>query len=307
VSSRSTGFEVANVHVPVLLDETMELLAVRASGRYLDGTCGLGGHSLAILERSAPDGRLLAVDRDARSLALAAERLAPFGDRVSMVHADFRDVARGLGAETFDGALVDLGISSAQLDDPSRGFSFRVEGPLDMRMDQDRPGVAAELVNRLPERALADLIYQLGEERASRRIARFIVASRRRKPFETTTELAEVVRRAVGHRGVGRRGGRGLDPATRTFQALRISVNRELEGLGESLRILARHLAPHGRLVAISFHSLEDREVKNTFRELSASGFRVLTRKPVRPSEAQIAANPRCRSARLRALEREAA
>jgi 16S rRNA (cytosine1402-N4)-methyltransferase len=201
-----------------------------------------------------------------------------------------------------DGVVLDLGVSSLQLDAPGRGFSFRSDAPLDMRMDPTAGETAAEVVNRLPERALADLIYRWGEERASRRIARAIVEARRRGRIETTVALAQIVRRAAP-----RSGRPGLDPATRTFQALRIHVNRELEGLGTALLAIAETLAAGGRLVVIAFHSLEDREVKRALRGLGARGpFRLLTRKPVRPSEAELARNPRARSARLRALERAA-
>ena len=200
-----------------------------------------------------------------------------------------------------DGILLDLGISSAQLDDAERGFSFQADGPLDMRMDRRGGESAAEVVNRLPERELADVIYAFGEEPASRRIARAIVAARRGARIRTTTELAAIVRRASPHSRPG------LHPATRTFQALRIRVNRELQGLGEALRALAGVLRPEGRLVVIAFHSLEDREVKQAFRALAAEGFELLTRKPLRPTEAETLQNPRARSARLRGLLRKAA
>jgi 16S rRNA (cytosine1402-N4)-methyltransferase len=238
----------------------MELLAVSPGGLYIDGTVGLGGHASEMLRRSAPGGRLVAFDKD---------------------------------------VLLDLGVSSMQLDEAARGFSFNAEGPLDMRMDPTEGFTAADLVNRLPERELADVIYRWGEEHASRRIARAIVETRRRRPFTTTTELAEVVRRSAGR---SRRP--GLDAATKTFQALRIHVNRELEGLGPALEGIAAALAPGGRLAVIAFHSLEDREVKQTFRALAPRGFRILTRKPLVPGDAETARNPRARSAKLRALER---
>jgi 16S rRNA (cytosine1402-N4)-methyltransferase len=293
---------VAPTHTPVLLDESLEALAVRPGGFYVDGTVGLGGHATEVLRRSAPDGQLLAVDRDLEALQRARQTLAPFAPRVRFEHAEARELPALLAGRVADGILLDLGVSSLQLDEPARGFSFRVEGPLDMRMDRSQPGTAAEVVNRMPERELADLIYELGEERGSRRVARFIVEARRSTPVTTTTELASIVRRALG----GRRGG-GIDPATRTFQALRIHVNRELEGLGETLRGLAGCLATNGRLVVIAFHSLEDREVKQTFRSLAGAGFRLLTRRPLRPGDVELRRNPRSRSARLRALTREAA
>jgi len=283
----------------VLLAETMELLAVRAGGLYVDGTVGLGGHAAEVLTRSAPDGRLVAFDRDPEAIEEARARLAAFGDRVRFEHADFREIPERLAGEAPDGVLVDLGVSSMQLDEPERGFSFSAEGPLDMRMDTTEGFTAADLVNRLPERELADLIFRWGDEHASRRIARAIVEARRRRPLQTTTELAEIVRRSAGR---SRRP--GLDPATRTFQALRIQVNREIEGLAAALEGIANVLAPGARLLAIAFHSLEDREVKQTFRSLATRGFRLLTRKPLRPTEEETRRNPRARSAHLRAIER---
>ena len=288
------------VHKPVLLAETLELLAVRAGGFYVDGTLGMGGHAAAILQRSAPQGRLLGLDRDSEALEHAQQALAPFGDRAELRHADYRRLPELLAGRRPDGILLDLGVSSLQLDAPERGFSFRADGPLDMRMDRTQGETAGDVVNRTPEHALADLIYRFGEERASRRIARAIVAARRRRRLRTTGELAELVRRAAG------RGRPGLDPATRTFQALRIHVNRELEGLGQALGAAAQALAPGGRLAVIAFHSLEDREVKQAFRALAGPGFRILTRKPVRPGADELRKNPRARSARLRGLERDA-
>ncbi len=290
------------IHVPVLLAETLELLAVKPGGLWVDGTVGLGGHAEAVLRASAPDGRLLGLDRDGETLERAKKRLAAFGGRARLEPGDHREIPQRLGEERADGILLDLGISSAQLDDPERGFSFQAEGPLDMRMDRSRGETAADLVNRMRERDLADLIYAYGEEPASRRIARAIVEARARQPIATTTELADVVRRAAGR---SRRP--GLHPATRTFQALRIRVNGELDGLGEALERAASCLRPGGRLVVIAFHSLEDRAAKEAFRALAARGFRPLTRKPVRPGEAEVRVNPRARSARLRALVREEA
>jgi len=286
-------------HASVLLAESLELLAVRPGGLYVDGTVGPGGHAAAILERSGPSGRLLGLDRDAEVLEGAGQRLLPFGARARLAHADYREIPRLLAGERADGVLLDLGLSSVQLDTPERGFSFRTEGPLDMRMDRSGGETAADLVNRMSEPDLADLIYRFGEDRASRRIARAIVSARRQERIRTTTELADIVRRAAGR---SRRP--GLDPATRTFQALRIGVNRELEGLGPALSAIAGCLAPRGRLAVIAFQSLEDREVKHTFRELAREGFVLLTRRPLRPSDAETARNPRARSARLRGLER---
>jgi 16S rRNA (cytosine1402-N4)-methyltransferase len=288
-------------HEPVLLAEALELLAVSPHGLYLDGTVGLGGHSEEILRRSAPDGRVFGVDRDGETLALAAERLRPFGDRVRLLQADFRELPALVGAEAPAGILLDLGISSAQLDDPERGFAFQAEGPLDMRMDRRGGESAAEVVNRATERELADLIYAFGEEPASRRIARAIVAARRADRIRTTAQLAAIVR------GAGPHGRPGLHPATRTFQALRIRVNRELQGLGEAITSLARLLRPKGRMAVIAFHSLEDREVKQAFRALAREGFELLTKKPLGPADEEVHRNPRARSARLRGLLRSAA
>jgi 16S rRNA (cytosine1402-N4)-methyltransferase len=269
-------------HIPVLLAEVLELLAVRPGGRYFDGTVGLGGHAAELLTRSAPDGRLLGADRDPETLEEARAGLAPFCDRARLLHADFRDLTEIIAGEAPDGILLDLGVSSPQLDRPERGFSFRLDGPLDMRMDRTRGAPAAELVNRRPQSDLADLIHFFGEEPAARRIARAIVAA-------------------------GRSRRRGIDPATRTFQALRIATNRELDGLGEAVTALAGCLAPRGRMAVIAFHSLEDREVKHAFRALGRGGrFRELTRKPVRPGADELRRNPRARSARLRAIAREA-
>jgi 16S rRNA (cytosine1402-N4)-methyltransferase len=289
-------------HTSVLLAEALELLAVKPGALYVDGTVGLGGHAAAVLRASSPDGRLLGLDRDGETLALARERLAEFGSRARLEQGDFREIPERLGEERPDGILLDLGISSAQLDDPARGFSFQKDGPLDMRMDRTRGETAADVVNRTRERDLADLLYAYGEEPASRRIARAIAFARERRPIGTTGELAEIVRRAAPR---SRRP--GLHPATRTFQALRIRVNRETEGLREAIEGAAACLAPVGRMVVIAFHSLEDRAAKEAFRSLSGRGFRVLTRKPVRPGEEEVRENPRARSARLRAVGREEA
>lgn len=284
----------------------MELLAVRPGGLYVDGTLGLGGHAAEILRRSAPFGRLVATDRDAEVLEEARAVLAPFGERARLVHANHREIPAVLGEEKPDGILLDLGVSSVQLDTAERGFSFSQEGPLDMRMDRSQGETAADVVNRMREDDLADLIYAYGEERASRRIAKAIVAARRQQRLTTTSELAAIVRRNAGQKRRPRADrGPGIDPATRTFQALRIHVNRELEGLGTSLAELAQCLAPGGRLVVIAFHSLEDREVKLAFRALDRQGFSILTKKPLRPSDAETARNPRARSARLRGLQRD--
>lgn len=263
---------------------------------------GSGGHAEAILIASDPSGSLLGIDRDAEALVLAGQRLARFGARVSLLQGRYEALADLVGVgRQFDGILFDLGVSSLQLDAAPRGFSFGREGPLDMRMDRSTGETAADLVARLSERELADLIFRWGEDRWSRRIAWAIAEGRRRSPIRTTTELAETVARAIP-RGAWPR---HLHPATRTFQALRIAVNDELTGLDHALEEAAGLLRSGGRVAAISFHSLEDRIVKQTWRRLEATGqMRILTKRPTIPGEAETAANPRARSAKLRALER---
>ena len=289
-------------HVPVLLAETLELLGVRPGGLWVDGTVGLGGHAEAVLRATAPAGRLRGFDRDSEALERARVRLLPFGDRVRLEHADYREIKERLAGEAADGILLDLGVVELQRRDAERGFSFQREGPLDMRMDRSERGSASELVNRMRESDLADLIHEFGEEPYSRRIARAIVRAREKAPIATTTELAEIVRRAAPK---SRRP--GFHPATRTFQALRIRTNRELDGLEPALERMAECLRPAGRMAVIAFHSLEDRAAKQAFRALESRGFRGLTRKPVRPGEPETRDNPRARSARLRALRREEA
>ena len=295
-------------HLPVLREEVLQVLAPRQGGCYCDGTVGGGGHAEAILEASAPDGVLLGVDRDPEALAVAAERLRRFGGRARLVHGDYRaldDLARTAGLAPFDGILLDLGVSSLQLEDPARGFSFSHDGPLDMRLDRTGPGpTAADLLRRLRAEELERLLRELGEERWARRIARALVAARDRAPLVGTADLARVVERAIPRRAWPPR----IHPATRTFQALRIAVNRELEGLGQALAAAAVLLRPGGRLVAIAFHSLEDRAVKHAFRHLAAAGTAgILTRRPVTPTVSEVATNPRSRSARMRAIEASAA
>ena len=289
-------------HEPVLLDEVVSLLAPARGGTFVDCTTGLGGHSRALLENGAT--RLIALDRDEDALRAAAERLAPYGDRVELVHSDYREIGPVLqqrGIDAVDGILADLGVSSMQLDQEGRGFSFRRDEPLDMRMDRSQGPTAADLLADVDETDLANVIFQYGEERHSRRVARAIVRARAAAPLQTTGALADVVRRAVPTRGYQR-----IDPATRTFQALRIWVNRELEGLDTFLGDAARRLLAGARFAVITFHSLEDRIVKHTFRALAAAGdaWQVLTRKPVGPGDEEVARNPRARSAKLRAIER---
>lgn len=282
-------------HVAVLVSPIIEHLAPRAGGRYIDGTLGAGGHARALLDSSAPDGRLLGLDADPHALAIAKENLARFGARAIFVHSNFEQLRAVASANDFfpvDGIVLDLGLSSMQLADPARGFSFASEGALDMRFDARAQTTAADLVNDLDEDELADLIFEYGEERASRKIARAIAHAR---PLETATQLARVIEIALGRRG-------RIHPATRTFQALRIAVNRELEVIENVLPQIAETLAIGGRVAIIAFHSLEDRIVKNYFR--SNKQLRVLTKHPIQATRAEELANPRSRSAKLRVAER---
>ena len=294
-----------SAHIPVLLEDVIEILRPRPAGRYLDATIGLGGHAEAILEASAPSGVVIGFDRDAEALGLARNRLAHAGTRLSLRQGRYETLATLVEPfERFDGILFDLGASSLQLDAAERGFAFGQHGPLDMRMDRTRGETAADLLHRLSERELGDLIFEWGEERWSRRIARAIATARLERPIATTTDLAAIVARSIPRRLWPRR----IHPATRTFQAIRIAVNEELVGLGRALEDAARLLAPGGRVAVISFHSLEDRIVKRTWRRLEAEGnLKILTRRPIGPDAAEEAANPRSRSAKLRALERPAA
>ncbi len=308
-----TGPVEGQHHVPVLYDAVLEWMAPISAGCYIDGTVGAGGHAWGILEASSPNGRLLGLDADPEALNIARERLAGFGDRAVLVHANFdsmETVAPAHGFDAVDGILLDLGLSSIQLADASRGFSFQREGPLDMRFNPQQPRTAADLVNTLPVDELADILWQYGEERYARRIARAIVAQR---PVYTTQELVAIIERAVPGRG-------RVHPATRTFQALRIATNDELGALERALPQAVKLLKPGGRLLVISFHSLEDRIVKRFFREAERdcicppelpacvcdheATLKVLTRKPVTPSAEEIARNPRSRSAKLRVAAR---
>ncbi len=300
-------------HTPVLYQNVLSLLNLRSGGHYIDGTVGAGGHAAGILEGSSPDGKLLGLDRDPAALQMARRRLAPFGDRFELHHASFGSMAelvRSQGWVHVEGILLDLGISSMQVDRADRGFSFLREGPLDMRFDPTQGLSAHELVNSLPEADLREILWRFGDEPRARAIAKAIVAAR---PIETTTELAEIIA-AVGK---GRR--KGIHPATQTFQALRIAVNDELEQLKNGLEQGINLLAPGGRIAVIAFHSLEDRMVKNFFRDESrdcicppdapvctcehkARLIRI-TRRAIKPDTAEIEQNPRARSARLRVAE----
>ena len=295
-----------NSHVPVLVKEVLSWLACRPGGRYLDCTVGQGGLAAYILDLTRPDGSVIGIDQDEEAIAAASHRLEPFAGRAPLIRGNFRELkqhVRSVGLSEVDGVVFDLGVSSAQLDRPDRGFSFLADGPLDMRMDRRGDRTAAELLNQLGGTELADLLYRFGEERYSRRIARAVVRARDRRPLQTTFDLVSVIRDAVP---AFYRHGR-LHYATRTFQALRIAVNHELEVLEGSLRDAADVLAPGGRLCVISFHSLEDRIAKQTFRALSHGQepcLATLTKKPCVPSEQERRENPRARSAKLRVAER---
>jgi 16S rRNA (cytosine1402-N4)-methyltransferase len=298
----SRGLASEPQHEPVLAAEVVRLMQPRASGFYVDCTLGLGGHTAALVAAGA--GRVLALDRDEAAVAAARVRLQDIAGQVEFVHDDYRrlpDVLAARGVTEVDGMLVDLGVSSMQLDDPARGFSFRQAGPLDMRLDRSRGATLGERLAAVGEADLTEIIQRFGEERHARRVARAILAARDRGTLRDTGDLAAAVRRAAGGRGWQR-----IDPATRTFQALRIWVNDELDGLEVFLDAAWRTLARGGRLLVLAFHSLEDRVVKHTFRRLAAADpvAHLLTRRPIVPDEAERERNPRSRSARLRALEK---
>jgi 16S rRNA (cytosine1402-N4)-methyltransferase len=288
------------LHTPVLLAEILDWLRIRPNGTYADATVGTGGHTLEIAKRLTT-GRVLGLDRDPRALEIARERLGPQERQVILVHAEFSKIGEVAAANQlppFDGVIADLGVSSLELDSPERGFSFRWAAPLDMRMNPDNPLTADEIVNQWPEKELADLLYNNAEERDSRRIARVIVRAR---PIRDTEHLATVV--AGGRKARGRQ---RLHPATKTFLALRTAVNREEEELGQFLSRTPATLNLGGRLIVLSYHSLEDRVVKHAFQRLSHEGFRILTKKVIQPGDAEIAGNPRARSAKMRVIERVA-
>ncbi|MDQ1471406.1 MAG: rRNA (cytosine1402-N4)-methyltransferase [Bryobacterales bacterium] len=277
-------------HYPVLLAETLEYLAINPTGTYLDCTAGLGGHTTAIAAQLTQGGRLISNDRDPQSLEMAMRNSAEFSERIEFQHAEFSE----LSLTGLDGLVADLGVSRFQLTDPERGFSFQSEGPLDMRMDQTRGETAADLLNNSSENLIADWLYQLGEERRARKIARALVRAR---PIRSTLHLAGVVERAVPRTGP-------IHPATKTFQALRMLVNGEQQQLDALLERAPKMVRPGGRIVIISFHSLEDRKVKDKFKEMARLGdASILTKKPVVPSEREVRENPPSRSAKLRAVE----
>ena len=293
------------VHQAVLTAEVLTFLAPQRGGLFVDCTVGLGGHARVLLEHGA--SRVIGLDRDREALSQAHTALSAWAEHIELHHANYKDVDAVLNTSqisSVDGVLADLGVSSLHLDGEGRGFSFRRDEPLDMRMDQSAGQTAADLIRNTSEQALADIIFKYGEERQSRRIARAIVEARRTSPVTSTGDLASIVRRSLRRRGYTR-----IDPATRTFQAIRIWVNQELEGLEVALEAMCRRLRTGARLVVISFHSLEDRIVKHTFRALERGGevaIRVLTKRPVIPQDEEVERNPRARSAKLRVAERVA-
>lgn len=306
-------------HIPVMLGPVIELLKCKRGGIYVDGTVGGGGYARSILDKSAPDGVVFGMDWDGEAIQRVHDRLGVYGDRLVLEKADFADIRRVLrthGIVEVDGIVIDLGLSSFQIEDPQRGFSFLKEGPLDMRMNRDLNVTAADLVNTLPEETLADLIYRYGEDRLSRRIARAIAGARRKRPIENTLELAELIQKSIPRTRSPFR----IHPATRTFQALRIAVNREIDSLQRFLPEALEVLRPGGRLCTVAFHSLEDRLIKEEFRNWAKSCrcpreraeceregrplVRALTRRALRPSPDEVKRNPRSRSARLRAVEK---
>jgi len=288
-------------HVPVLVEEVMTFLRCEPGRTYVDATLGGGGHASEILKRTAPDGVVIGIEWDEEALSEARNTLMPFGDRIKIFRESFVHLADFVGTESADGMLFDLGLSSIQVEKAERGFSFKGEGPLDMRMDQRMNRTAADLINRFSTEELETILFQYGEERWAKRIARAIVQERDGDPIRTTQRLRKIVHAAIPRRFHSRR----IDPATRTFQAFRIRVNEELDNLGEILETGWKILKRGGRICIISFHSLEDRMVKETFRRQEKNGeMHILTKKPVVPSEEEQRRNPRSRSAKLRCAER---
>lgn len=296
-----TKEKIADLHIPVLFQEVMDWLRPSSPGCYVDGTLGLGGHTAMILEQSAPEGRVLGFEWDAQAARFAVKRLADYGDRFQLIPASYADMAEQLhkqGQGSVDGILVDLGVSSLQLDSPERGFSFREDAPLDMRMDTGREVTAEQLVNRLTQEELADIFFHYGEERQARRVARFLAEAREQEKIMTTRQLADLVARAIPKKYHPRK----IHVATKVFQALRIAVNRELENLTRLLEEGPTLLKPGARFCIITFHSLEDRIVKQAFAKTPHC--RVLTNKPVVATAEEVRSNARARSAKLRVAER---
>ena len=294
------------LHVPVMLSEVLEFLKPSPGQIIIDATLGMGGHAQEILKRITPQGRLIGIDRDESSLAICRQRLAEFKDNLELVHANFSDldqVLTNLGIEKIDGIVFDLGISSYQLRDAQRGFSFQVEGPLDMRLDKSSYICAYDLINNLNENEISSILWNFGQERWHNRIARLLVQERRNEPIATTTQLANLVMRAIPHRY--RKSYYRIHPATRTFQAVRIAVNRELEILENAIKKAVDILRKQARICVISFHSLEDRVIKHTFRALKSDGLiDIITAKPLTPNLSEIETNPSSRSSKFRVAER---
>lgn len=304
VTINETHMSDQSLHIPVMLKETLELLDLHPGKTIVDCTLGLGGHSAAIAERLGDSGQLICIDRDHAALSLAKERLKKFSTTCHFIQADFRNISEALFVlkiQKVDGILFDLGLSSFQLDDPQRGFSFNVDGPLDMRMDKDSHISAYDLVNSLSEKELSLILKNFGEERWHHRIARNLVTQREKHPIDSTRELSEAIVKAIPARFRHQK----IHGATRSFQALRIAVNRELESLEKALSACIPHLNPDGRICVIAFHSLEDRIVKEKFRHWAQDGqVKLLTKKPLRPTDEEVVQNSRARSARLRAAQK---
>lgn len=297
--------EITELHKPVMCNEILEYLRLSPGMTAVDTTIGCGGHSIKILERLRPGGRLIGIDRDPESLEIAKKRLGDFAEVVSLIYGNFRDLDKILsmaGISKVDVILFDLGLSSAQLSNPERGFSFQTEGPLDMRMDRNSFIQAYDLINNLNEEEISSLLWSFGQERFHNRIAHLLVSERQKAPINSTSEIANIVMRAVPrHYRFSR-----IHPATRTFQAIRIAVNRELEALDEGIKKAIELLKEGGRIAVISFHSLEDRIVKMNFRSARSQGkLTIITPKPLRPSQEERAQNPSSRSARLRVIEKK--
>ena len=294
------------LHIPVMLHEVIDYLKIAPGNIILDATVGMGGHASEILKKITPNGRLIGIDRDQDSLAICRKRLIEFKDSCEFVHANFADLDKVLderGIKEIDGIIFDLGISSYQLRDPQRGFSFQEEGPLDMRLDRSSYICAYDLINNLNENEISHLLWNFGQERWHNRIAHFLIEERKLNPINTTKQLANLVMRAIPHRY--RKSHYRIHPATRTFQAVRIAVNRELEILESSIRKAVAILKKQARICVISFHSLEDRVIKHTFRALKADGLiDIITSKPLTPTMAEMDANPSSRSSKFRVAQR---
>ena len=297
-------YGIKSIHIPVMLKEVLEYLKPQEGNVFLDGTIGLGGHSESILEAIGEKGHLIGIDRDQNALSLAEKRLEKYKKQCNFVYGNFRDfdkISKDLGIRNLDGILLDIGVSSLQIDNPDRGFNIRAEGPLDMRMDQNAHLSAYDLVNSLSEKEIAAILWDYGQERFANRIARVLVENRHKKPIDSTRELRHLIMRAMPYKKKRQK----THPATRSFQAFRIAVNRELDALEKALDKCVDMLKPGARIGVISFHSLEDRIVKVKFRDFAKEDkLKLIVKKPLRPSDEEVDQNPRCRSARLRIAER---